>query len=1757
MVVVVAMNDPGRMLEQMGMPAAQQFVPAFPASAGAGARQPLPKQLTAAIKNCTSLDRLAQLYYAHQAVLNSIHVAAMITKLPKLDTSMHNQAVPPPGGMPWVLSTASAQQAQLKKLLQQLLLRLKAHGCSDYSSRGVANIVWALAKLQCGLDAELRAMLLDTFCNRLATAVPQDISNVLWGVAKLTKERTAYAANNQAPAGPNPPGLMQPVGFSSSADASLSSPSLSPASSPTVGNSGGVSMQDWQMLGLPSGPLQDPAILQAAASTPLLAQEQVRLLLQHLCQQLDSASVQTISNSLWAVVVLQQEHQWCLCNCLAEVQSLLSVFCDQPQAALPGHIQPVIRCMAQLASTCSNHAGDSWIKWQPKLLQRLLDYLVGQKAHMEMHHVSSVLRDVAQIVCLHLLLAKQNRDKRQQQGQQPQQQNAAAAGAADSSVGEACTPRTAAAITAKNAADGLTCISSSPKGSGAANTNTMSAEQEAEEVLARLAATGGPQDASSTVIALAMLRPQLEQLGLHHGVAGLCNMLPAAALPQLGSEAGQRLLADAGALTAGTGAPFAASNSRDRQGPSSGIMGLPSVPSTQPMHFPQHFAVIRTPAAAPGSIAATNSSNLMSSNSLVSKDSLVVSSGSNLLSGSSSSPVHGSNSAGRVSPQSSHPAAAAALATSSSVGQDTAAQVAPTAAIVIAGPGSHNPFSLHVVSSFGDVADSKAAATGCNNREQQQAAADIAATAIDSNTLAGDSAFGNDVGAAVRAAAGTSQLGSAAAELQQSTAEVLGIRSASGVADDLTASLDGQEEAAARQLTHNIAFADSVYLLAEIFEAHSSVMDMIHITACITRLSKVLGSAPSPAALSAANALLPLLGTKLLQVLPHANARGIANVLWGYGRLRNLVQTNLLPALLEAFRAQLSSAASRDSAVVLWSLARMAEGKSVQHLGVTHDLLQKVGHSILDQLAAAATAAGQQQQGQAGGMAATSSISSTRHSDPGSSRRGTPPGQEPGCVPSARDISNSLMALARLGFVPSARAAAAEGGPSTNAGSDSKAAGSSATAAQTIDLSGLSLQDLSSQADVATAAATGATDTPSAVVVSGPGAAVVQPHAVTAATAADVTRQEPKQEQQQQHQHAGAAAATNIAGAHQGGAQVLTLSLESIEAIVSFLLRHAATAKTFDLQEAATALKQLGLRDLHVNVTAAVAAQHSSTTGHLVAHQYSSSSSGSFDINFGHRTAGFGSELQGSLLPRARHVPRLVSDYRSPSSAAGGAMGGSTAGYRAHGGANPSHINLAGTQLAGLLQQQRRQQPMQVPGPAYGAGWLSGERSSGPAGSRASAVSAAMAAGIQGRQVSSGFGSMPSGGFRSRLPSIPPPPPVAPISSSSALGYTADMPVRLRKSSGSSSASSYSGQQQYQVSAAQPGVAQDMRRYFGTSSHSQVIQAVPATRQLLVDLPAASAAGQYVTQQYMSTPALQQQQQVLVAGAAAASTQAGGVQYMFVPQQLQQQGKSGFMLQHHQQHQGTGYELHQQGSSTLQQQQPTGLVALQMQQSQQQQQEIGQVYVLSSTTPSGLLSIHGQQHVAAQPSVSSSSGWVLSADGQLVNSSGQQLMLQQGVANTAAGTATAAAGPPGLGSGQYAAVEAGDIYQTNAGIVSSSDCMQGSSGPQGQSALASTGRQGGLLQTSAAVDMTQQQLQQLMPVLQGSQYIQQQQQQQLLQQQQMASGIYVVQQQPPVQLSQQQHTVNLQFEQQPVMMGQYVQGSADHTGGLHGNRHFY
>ena len=446
---------------------------------------PTPKQLTASIRSTNHLARLVKLVEEHAGDLNAIHVAALITKLPKLEGAPGGHVGPgadaPGRGAPWPPPPRAATPG--RTLLAGLLARLQSDDISEYSSRGLANIIWALAKLQHYPSEPLRARLLDTFVARLPDAVPQDVSNVLWGVAKLTKERSllAAAAGGRSSSGGGGGGRKSASGSPKAvADAVAGAMAAAAAAAGARRASG-----DAAAAGAAAAPALDAAALAAAVAPagpleparPLLSLEQVQRLLAHLCTDLPGAQVQTISNSLWAAVIMQQEHGWCMCGCLVQVQLLLHGMCQQSREALPGHIQPVVRSMVQLAMGCAPHSGDAWVGWQPPVVRRLLGVLFSMRAFMEQHQVLGVLRDLALLACL-VMLTQRRRDE-------------AAAAAA-----------------------------------GRALPGAMSAD----EMLRSLAAPSAwaSSDAASTVLALGMLRPQLAEAGLLASVQHLCGRLSVA-----------------------------------------------------------------------------------------------------------------------------------------------------------------------------------------------------------------------------------------------------------------------------------------------------------------------------------------------------------------------------------------------------------------------------------------------------------------------------------------------------------------------------------------------------------------------------------------------------------------------------------------------------------------------------------------------------------------------------------------------------------------------------------------------------------------------------------------------------------------------------------------------------------------------------------------------------------------------------------------------------------------------------------------------------------------------------------------------------------------------------------------------------------------------------------------------------------------------------------------------------------------------------
>eukprot|EP00878_Enallax_costatus_P004973 GHUV01005229.1.p1 GENE.GHUV01005229.1~~GHUV01005229.1.p1 ORF type:complete len:460 (+),score=166.93 GHUV01005229.1:319-1698(+) len=158
------------------------------------------KQLTSAIKNATTAERLQQLAEVHADTINQIHIAAILTKLANISKKAPQQPAAVPASASACASEYPLRSATSRdKLLQQLQQQLLRQGCCGHGPRGLANIVWALAKLQCNPDPALLQLLVRNFYLQLPAAVPQDVANVLWGVAQLTHDYgTSWTSANNS-----------------------------------------------------------------------------------------------------------------------------------------------------------------------------------------------------------------------------------------------------------------------------------------------------------------------------------------------------------------------------------------------------------------------------------------------------------------------------------------------------------------------------------------------------------------------------------------------------------------------------------------------------------------------------------------------------------------------------------------------------------------------------------------------------------------------------------------------------------------------------------------------------------------------------------------------------------------------------------------------------------------------------------------------------------------------------------------------------------------------------------------------------------------------------------------------------------------------------------------------------------------------------------------------------------------------------------------------------------------------------------------------------------------------------------------------------------------------------------------------------------------------------------------------------------------------------------------------------------------------
>jgi hypothetical protein len=369
-------------------------------------------------------------------LLNPIHVAAIFRKLasicqPPNPTAPHAAAAV--GLAPGAAAAAAVGGASLEvcaDLLQYLQQQIKQQRCIGHGPRGLANILAAIAKLQCTPDSEMLPMLLDSFCSQIAEAVPQDIANVLWSVAQITmafgvgsvplggsssnngspgNAQSAAAAQSDEPAAAAAGEAVSKQGqvysidtvdCCSSLDAvrqagpdqqqheqqqqqqqrrqvkaptpiETSNAPASPAAAAVAAEKAGeasnaapflhddpdllqqlqqqrrqLQQQQWQP------PLKrQQQQQQQIFNDPLLSQQQVQLLLQHMCSLLQEAHCQIVSNTAWAVSVLQHCHCWCMCDCMPLLRMLFSHFAGL-QEGVPRCAQNVLHCMVQVRLGC-------------------------------------------------------------------------------------------------------------------------------------------------------------------------------------------------------------------------------------------------------------------------------------------------------------------------------------------------------------------------------------------------------------------------------------------------------------------------------------------------------------------------------------------------------------------------------------------------------------------------------------------------------------------------------------------------------------------------------------------------------------------------------------------------------------------------------------------------------------------------------------------------------------------------------------------------------------------------------------------------------------------------------------------------------------------------------------------------------------------------------------------------------------------------------------------------------------------------------------------------------------------------------------------------------------------------------------------------------------------------------------------------------------------------------------------------------------
>jgi hypothetical protein len=145
-----------------------RHAPAGPAPDAAAARA-----LTRAIAAATTPAELEALAAAHDAELNPIHVAALLSRAAKLAAGA--------GGGPGAAGAARA-------LAARRLLPLFERRLSELGPRGTANALWALAKAEAPLPPALLGSALDALARHGPELEGQHVSSVVWALAEWARQ---------------------------------------------------------------------------------------------------------------------------------------------------------------------------------------------------------------------------------------------------------------------------------------------------------------------------------------------------------------------------------------------------------------------------------------------------------------------------------------------------------------------------------------------------------------------------------------------------------------------------------------------------------------------------------------------------------------------------------------------------------------------------------------------------------------------------------------------------------------------------------------------------------------------------------------------------------------------------------------------------------------------------------------------------------------------------------------------------------------------------------------------------------------------------------------------------------------------------------------------------------------------------------------------------------------------------------------------------------------------------------------------------------------------------------------------------------------------------------------------------------------------------------------------------------------------------------------------------------------------------------